>query len=165
MSDDERAIVDAGRGHLLTGPHSAAQPYTKEMQLGGTPKRYRRTIAGRKRWEAIIADKAGPCRICGNGENGRVESRITFHHVVPRSSPWFGDDVPDNLVPVCLGCHDLIERRGEIMLGGRRGIARRRHPIAVELVVSLTDAEYAYAIQRGGEAFWERCYGITYSRG
>lgn len=164
MSGDGRDIIDAGRGHLLTGPYSAAQPYTKEMQLHRGPKRYRRRVADHKTWEKIIAEKAGCCRVCGCAENGRVESRITFHHVVPRSSPWFGDDVPDNIVPVCLGCHELIERRGDIMLGGRRGVEARKRPIAVELIVSLDDSEYAYAVERGGEAFFERCYGIRYER-
>ena len=141
------------------------QPYTKEMQLGRGPKRYRRRVAGEKQWQRLIAEKAGPCRVCGTGENGRVESKITLHHVVPRSSPWLGDDVPDNLVPVCLSCHKLIHERGTIMLGGRRGVDARKRPIAVELIVSLTDTEYAYAVDRGGEAFFERCYGIRYERG
>jgi hypothetical protein len=32
------------------------------------------------------------------------------------------------------------------------------------VVETLTDAEYAYAILRGGESFFERCYGIRYTR-
>ena len=38
MSDDERSIVDAGRGHLLAGPYSAAQPYSKERQTWSRQK-------------------------------------------------------------------------------------------------------------------------------
>ena len=140
----------------------SGQPFPKTLQLGdGRPRRYRRKVADARGWQRLRTIKGGPCRVCGEGNAETCD----LHHVVPRSSPWFGDDVPDNLVPLCRACHELVERRGDVWTGrGRRGHAPRKHPAAVELVVSLSDAEYAYAVERGGEAFWERHYGIRYSR-
>jgi 5-methylcytosine-specific restriction endonuclease McrA len=124
-------------------------PDPKARTLAHGQRRYRRKIASPKQWQAIIAAKQGPCRVCGDvATNGRLYGLIQFHHIVPRS--WHGDDVPDNIAPLCPGCHDDVTRCE--LLACRA------------LIESLTDAEYAYAIQKSGESFFERCYGLTYAR-
>jgi 5-methylcytosine-specific restriction endonuclease McrA len=111
-------------------------------------KRYRRKVASRKQWARIAAEKLGPCRVCGSVENGRVESRIQLHHVVSRSHG--GDDTADNIVPLCLACHEQITRREPLPSFG--------------LLVSLSNAEHAYMVSRGGEQYAERVYGLSYAR-
>ena len=130
----------------LDGP---AQPRPKATQLARGQRRYRRKVASPKQWQAIIAAKQGPCRCCSDpGGNGFSRAVITFHHIVTRQDG--GDDVADNLVPLCLIHHTYVtERRG--------GYEYR-------LLASLSDAEYAYMIDRGGEDYPERAYGIRYTR-
>ncbi|HEX4672035.1 MAG TPA: HNH endonuclease signature motif containing protein [Solirubrobacteraceae bacterium] len=124
-----------------------ARPDPKEKPRGA--RRYRRTVASPKQWQAIIAAKVGPCRICGDpGTNGRMYGRIHFHHVVARGDS--GADTADNIVPLCPGCHDQVTRR-ELLA-------------CAILCASLTDAEYSYAIEQGGEGYLERRYGIRYVR-
>lgn len=126
-----------------------AKPYTKEAQLARGPKRYRRKVASPKQWQAIQAAKLGPCRVCGSaGSNGRLHGRIQLHHLIPRG--WHGDDVADNIVPLCPDCHRWIELRAQ-------GDCRT-------LLAGLSDAEYAYATEKVGEGWAERVYGIEYER-
>ena len=123
-----------------------ARPHPKPARIPRKP--YRRKVASRKQWAMIAAEKTGPCRVCGSVENGRVESKIQLHHVVARAH--FGDDTPDNIVPLCLMCHDAITRREPLPSYG--------------LLLTLTEAEYAYMVARGGEDYAERVYGLRYSR-
>ena len=58
--------------------------------------------------------------------------------------------VAENIVPLCLPCHTDVTFSESL-------------PSKL-LCMALTDAEYAYAVERGGEAFFERCYGIRYTR-
>jgi hypothetical protein len=127
----------------LDGP---ARPNPKPARLPRKP--YRRQVASRKQWERIKAEKTGPCRVCGSVENGKVESKVQLHHVVSRAH--YGGDVPDNIVPLCLRCHEFVTRREPLPCYG--------------LLLQLTDAEYAYMIDRGGENYAERVYGLRYSR-
>lgn len=123
-------------------------PYPKQKQLARGERRYRRKVASPKQWQAIIAEKQGPCRICGSSaDNGRLHGHIQMHHVVPRVG---GDDLADNIVPLCPDCHDRV--------------TRREPDSCCLLVFRLTDDEYCYAIDRLGEQVWERCYGIRYTR-
>lgn len=100
-----------------------------------------------KQWQAIVAAKLGPCRVCNDpASNGRVHSRIQMHHVVPRGGTRFGDDTPDNIVPLCPGCHHDVTLRD---------------PDACHLLVaSLTEPERTYARARGGASVFERVYGV-----
>ena len=124
-------------------------PDPKARTLARGQRRYRRKVASPKQWQAIQDAKLGPCRICGaRASNGRVHGLIQLHHVVARDH--FGDDVADNIVPLCPRCHDTITNRYE--------------PNCRELLASLSDAEYAYMIERGGEDYPERAYGIEYRR-
>jgi 5-methylcytosine-specific restriction endonuclease McrA len=128
---------------------SEAKPYSKEQQLSRGPRKYRRKVVGAKSWQRISDAKVGPCRVCGSaGNNGRVHGLIQLHHVVSRAHG--GDDVEENIVPLCVTCHDRVT-------------ARLPKSCQV-LCASLTDAEYAYAVQKCGESFFERAYGVTYAR-
>jgi 5-methylcytosine-specific restriction endonuclease McrA len=126
-----------------------ARPRPKSAQLARGQRRYRRHVASAKQWEVLRGAKLGPCRVCSEpASNGVVFGRMHLHHVVARDHN--GDDYAANLVPVCPGCHDLIHAR---------------NPLACfALLASLTDAEYAYMVQRGGENYAERAYGLRYSR-
>lgn len=124
----------------------SARPDPKPARVPRKP--YRRQVASRKQWAKIAAEKAGPCRCCGSVENGRVESKIQLHHVVSRSHG--GADTVDNIVPLCLTCHEQVTRREPLPSYG--------------LLLTLTDAEYAYMIERGGKDYPERAYGLRYRR-
>jgi HNH endonuclease len=127
----------------------SGEPFPKSRQLARGQKRYRRKVASPKQWQAISAAKVGPCRVCCDpGRNGGAFGRIQLHHIIPREDG--GDDVADNIVPLCLSCHSLVT--GRDVVRGRI------------LCENLTDAEYAYAVEKAGEQVWERVYGITYER-
>ena len=68
--------------------------------------------------------------------------------LIPRD--FGGDDVADNIVPLCQHDHDMVTRR------------EPEHVRA--LLSSLSDAEYAYAVGKAGEDWAERIYGLRYSR-
>jgi 5-methylcytosine-specific restriction endonuclease McrA len=121
-----------------------AKPYPKSSQLARGTRRYRRKVASAKGWQRIIAAKQGPCRVCRDpASNGSVHAHITFHHLVARAQG--GDDVSDNIVPLCQGCH---------------GLATLRNPLVLEVLArSLTDAEYAYIVGKLGESGMERLFG------
>lgn len=124
-------------------------PHPKDTQLKRGERRYRRKIASAQEWQRIADEKRGPCRVCLDpASNGRIYGSIQFHHIVSRA--WHGDDVADNIAPLCPGCHQDVTQR---------------EPFACRaLVESLTDAEYAYCIGKSGESFFERAYGIRYQR-
>ena len=127
-----------------------ARPHPKDAQLARGERRYRRKVASAKGWQRILAEKVGPCRSCGAAAwNGGAFPRVQMHHLVARVHG--GDDVPENIVPLCLLCHDKVTRRMD--------------ESCRLMLASLTDAEYAYAVQRGGEDYFERAYGIDYARG
>lgn len=126
-----------------------AMPRPKSAQLARGQRRYRRKVASPKQWQAIIAAKVGPCRVCGaQASNGRLHGHVQFHHVVSRQDG--GDDVADNIVPLCLDCH--------------RDVTDRDRLAGPVMLYTLTDAEYAYAVTTAGEDYFERAYGLAYSR-
>lgn len=126
-----------------------SDPYPKSKQLARGERRYRRKVASAKQWQKIAADKIGPCRCCGSVmENGRLYGLVEFHHIVARVHG--GDDVADNIAPVCPDCHALV--------------TMRNRETSATLLASLTDAEYAYVIGKGGEDYFERAYGLRYTR-
>lgn len=120
-----------------------AKPYPKAQQLARGERRYRRKVASPKQWQAIISAKRGRCRVCW-ATTGVLE----FHHLVTRQD--HGDDVADNVVPLCSDCH--------------RALTERDYLAAYRLLSTLYDSEYAYMIERGGEDYPERAYGVTYGR-
>jgi HNH endonuclease len=124
----------------------SGEPYSKSRQLARGVRRYRRIVASPKQWQAIESAKRGPCRVCTARP---VNEPIALHHLVRRGDG--GDDVADNIVPVCFPCHFSLHNRAPAI--GRL------------LLTRLSDAEYAYMVERGGEDYAERAYGITYQRG
>jgi 5-methylcytosine-specific restriction endonuclease McrA len=125
-----------------------AKPYPKAQQLGRGERRYRRKVASAKQWQRIAAEKKGPCRVCKRPtthlEAWRAGS-LTLHHIIPRD--FGGDDVADNIAPLCFACHPLVTDL-------------ERHA-CLALCSSLTDAEYAYAIGKLGEGAFERVYRVV----
>jgi hypothetical protein len=94
-------------------------------------------------WDTIRDEKAGPCRVCGE----HAVWAISYHHLVPRSLG--GDDVEDNLIPLCgdgtTGCHGKLENHP-------RGWERIAHAVRH----SLTPAELGYVLDTKGMEFLER---------
>ena len=92
-----------------------AKPYPKAAQLARGPKRQRRIVATKEEWAAIAEAKQGPCRICRRVEgNGSVHSKIELHHLIRRSQG--GDDVAENIVPLCGECHRWLHAGGHAAL-------------------------------------------------
>lgn len=87
---------------------------------GADPKPEPRVKSPEALREAREAFRGHPCVACGDGRVG-----VSLHHVVPRSQG--GDDVVENLVPLCgdgtRGCHGLLETHGP---GWERVAARVR---------------------------------------
>ena len=120
-----------------------AKPYPKVTQLQRGPQRKARHRANATGWFEIAAAKRAPCRICG-GDRWHIE----FHHLIPRAQ--LGDDVPANIVALCPDCH--------------RGVHLREPAHCRLLLPRLSDDEYAYAVEKLGEGWAERVYGIEYER-
>ena len=124
-----------------------AKPYPKAAQLARGERRYRRKVASPKQWQAIIAAKGDTCRLRPQWEAGHLRYRPPeYHHLVARSPSGLGDDVSENIVPLCSVCHHEVTRRSEPFL---RMLAR-----------ALTDAEYAYVVGKLGEGGMERLFGV-----
>lgn len=123
----------------------SGEPFPKSRQLRRASPRYRRKVVQGKAWEALWASKRGPCRVCKRvGSQGVIDP----HHIVFREHG--GDDVAVNLAPVCREDHDALHNRAQA--------------IVRLFLASLSDAEYAYAVERGGEDYFERAYGVSYGR-
>lgn len=134
MSDETR-----GTSRVPDPSSSEAKPYSKDAQLSrGTP-RYRRVIASPKRWQAIVAAKGSSCRICG-GAFWAVE----YHHLVARVHG--GDDVEDNIVPLCRIDHAFV--------------TARRTAQCRKLLARLSESERGYLLRKGGPDYPLRAYGV-----
>lgn len=112
------------------------------------PRPPRRVKATAERWEQLRALKLGPCRICRDAPEPWYGHGITLHHLVSKSLG--GDDVPNNLVPLCgsgtTGCHGDVESRDALAL--------------VRLRDALTEDELAYVIVKKGADFLARYYPL-----
>lgn len=125
---------------------SEAKPYSKAQQLARGERRYRRKVASPKQWQAIIAAKGSQCRL--RPWNNTPPLNVQYHHLIPRD--FGGDDVADNIVPLCQHDHRMVTER---------------QPEHVRtFLAALTDAEYAYAVGKAGGDWAERIYGLRYSR-
>jgi hypothetical protein len=102
----------------------------------------RRVKADQNEWQRLRSEKIALCRVCSNAVGA------TLHHLVSKSLG--GDDVADNLVPLCgsgtTGCHGLVEDHNmwACDLLGRR----------------LSDGERAYVVGKKGAYFLESRYGV-----
>ena len=127
-----------------------ARPYSKEAQLARGERRYRRKVASAKQWQRIIAAKQGPCRVCvrplaNGGTPAHAPHRVQFHHLVARIH--HGDDVEDNLVPLC---HD------------HHGLVTMREPISCRyLSESLSESERGYVLRKLGPDGYARLFGVA----
>jgi len=77
--------------------------------------------------------------------NGHGLPVIEFHHLVSRAMG--GDDIEDNIVPLCRRHHELVT----FSPGGESTRA---------LAASLTDSEYAYVVGKLGESGPARLFGV-----
>jgi hypothetical protein len=92
------------------------------------PRPLKRHKADIDEWKILRKLKLGPCRVCEWTQSAYRPQPIELHHLVGRDLG--GDDVPDNLVPLCRVDHRLVEER---------------KPIAcAQLRASLTLREFAY---------------------
>jgi hypothetical protein len=111
------------------------------------PKPPARVKATRTQWALIDQAKRGRCRGCGADPR-----RTTNHHLVSRSLG--GDDVIDNIVPLCgsgtVGCHGAIETHPP---GWRH--------VATAVRRSLTTTELRYALEKKGSDWLDRYYPLA----
>lgn len=82
----------------------------------------------------------GRCRVCGSTFG------LSRHHLVPRSLG--GDDVDENLMPLCEGCHGAFERSRERRLAGAL------------IRAAMRADELAYVVDKKGTGFLERYYPL-----
>jgi 5-methylcytosine-specific restriction endonuclease McrA len=88
-----------------------ADPFPKSKQLARGERRYRRKVASPKQWQAIWEAKISgmSCRVCLDNY-GPMEA----HHLLSRAA--LGDDVVDNIVPLCAMCHASVTTRDYVAL-------------------------------------------------
>ena len=126
----------------------SGDPFPKDKQLARGERRYRRKVASPKQWQAIAAAKLGPCRVCvrplaNGGTPSYAPHHVEFHHLVPRVHG--GDDLEDNIVPLCHGCHSLVTRRS--------------WPALAQLAASLDESERGYVLRKLGADGYSRLFG------
>jgi 5-methylcytosine-specific restriction endonuclease McrA len=108
------------------------------------PKPRRRVVDASAGAAKVAAE--GECRACRSTRRGEAWwYRLQRHHLVPRSLG--GDDVDDNIIPLCPPCHTDYEGNGK----ERRGIARR-------IRAKLQATEEAYILAKKSEAWLRRYY-------
>lgn len=105
-------------------------------------KRHFRHVATTTEWQRLRDEKLGLCRSCGAWP-------VSLHHVVSRSLG--GDDVAENLIPLCgdgtRGCHGAIENH-----------TRHWRAVAANIRESLTNDELEYATQTKSLVWLDRYY-------
>lgn len=119
-----------------------SDPFPKSRQLARGERRYRRKVASPKQWQSIIDAKGTRCRLAPNCE--RMFLPVEYHHLVSRSRG--GDDVADNIVPLCKACHE--------------GVTWRIPEALEDLGSALTDSERAYVVGKLGEGAMARLFGV-----
>lgn len=118
-----------------------SNPYPKALQLARGERRYRRKVASAKQWQALWQEKVAgqTCRLCFTSL-----PPLEAHHLVSRAA--LGDDVAENLVPLCPGCHAAVTTRA---------------PGALRLLSSrLLVSERVYIVGKLGEGGMERLFGV-----
>lgn len=120
----------------------AGKPYPKTVQLARQERRYRRKVAGPKRWQQIAQAKQGPCRVTGAAPPNELA------HLISRAQG--GPDTEWNIVPLAHDAHLLFDQRD---------------PETCRIVCeTLTDQEYAGLVEYAGEQVFERRFGIRFER-
>lgn len=118
-----------------------AEPFPKSSQLARGERRYRRKVASPKQWAAIRAEKLDgmTCRLCLT-----LWPPLEAHHLISRAA--LGDDVADNIVPLCPDCHAEVTQRHRSAL---RALQQR-----------LLVQERAYVVGKLGEGAMGRLFGV-----
>ena len=127
----------------------SGEPYSKDRQLARGERRYRRKVASAKDWQRITAAKLGPCRVCvrvlaNGGTPTYAPHRVQFHHLVARIHG--GDDLEENIVPVCIECHERVTMRDHIALAA--------------VAESLSESERGYVLRKLGPDGYARLFGV-----
>lgn len=90
------------------------------------------------------------CALCG-------QRPVTAHHVVPKGSPHFGDDVIENLVTLCghgtRGCHGDVEHKRSATLGQLGVHLSAQRPDVVAYVRGKIDHD--------SDDWFRRTFGVT----
>lgn len=112
-------------------------PASKET--GFVKGRYR---ASRAEWTMIRRRKFGPCRVCGS------TLTVGLHHLVERDE--FGDDVPENLIPLCgsgtMLCHGIYTQKKTMKCGD--GVSRTYKQVCDRIRRTITVDEKTYFLRR-----------------
>jgi 5-methylcytosine-specific restriction endonuclease McrA len=135
---------------ILPDPQTPAKRRVRRLEVDPIPRPSRRVRDSQAGFQKVAYE--GKCRICRkpavHGMPG-VEGSwwgLTRHHLVPRSQG--GDDIDDNLVPLCgdgvSGCHGDVEAY-------RPGA---RH----SLRIALTRQEVEYVTAKKGRAWLDNAY-------
>jgi hypothetical protein len=127
---------------MTTGGKRSYAPDPKVKPRG--PKREKRTVDRKATTRATLRRRE--CGICGH-------PAATGHHVLARGAPYFGDDVPENIVPLCgsgtTGCHGDIEAE---RVKARRALGRHvvdeRPDVVADLTAKLGAVEAAEWLRR-----------------
>lgn len=96
-----------------------------------------RHVATQAEWETLREQKLDVCRGCH-------ATTVELHHLIPKSLG--GDDVADNLVPLCTDCHRKVHV----------GCDTTR----LDVGLALTDEEMGHVLNRKGPAFLGRYYRV-----
>lgn len=131
-----------------------ARPMPKAVQLATRTRRYRRKVAGPRQWQAILAEKQGPCRLCGAPPPSQM------HHLIPRDRG--GADVAENCVPLCAACHQRVEAREKDACQRLVASTWLDQPSPGER--GGAQDEYSWACEHHGNNWPERVYGLRYVR-
>ncbi len=130
------------------------KPYPKTQQTAVRVKKYRRKVASAKQWQAILADKQGPCRLCGAPPPSQM------HHLIPRDRG--GDDVAENCIPLCAECHGRIEAREPGLCGALVASTWTNQPEPGPN--GGAHDEYSWACEHYGNDWPEKIYRVRFVR-
>lgn len=89
-----------------------------------------REIDSKATTRAVLAQPR--CALCPLGS-------ATGHHVIAKGGPYYGDDVPENIVALCgsgtTGCHGAVEAREEWALRSLGQFIAARRPDTIRYIV------------------------------
>lgn len=107
-------------------------------------KRERRLVKAaelREVYALVDARDRNQCRICGRKVSTTAvsfEDRAERHHIVPRSLG--GEDTTQNLILVCVWCHDERHKKGTLRIAGDANERNEMGYLSGLDVERLTDA-------------------------
>jgi hypothetical protein len=115
-----------GRGRVREGEALSGQPHPKPVKR---KRKQIRVIDPKATARAVLTYPR--CSLC-------PKPAATGHHVLPKGSPNFGDDVLANIVSVCgsgtTGCHGEIEAKREWAMRSLGAFVGARRPDTIAYV-------------------------------